>query len=407
MLTPNDYFPPFPAREYERRRKTIRASMKEKGLDCLIIYGAYHWGGTDTGQVNAVYLSNYAAIPHSYVVLPLKESPSLFICFGLHITNARECAAIEDVRIGGFDLIPSVAERLKELGLEKGNIGIVGPLPSWWTQTIPVEHHAYLSKMFPNAHFETVSDWYEGFRLIKSEEEINRMEKAGILTDLAHEEVFQATRVGIRHSDLRLIIEGVAGRLGGRYPFSHIGSTSMANPDRYYPDFYPTHQTIKAGDVVMTEVALGYGLYFGKIWGTYFMGEPTKEYRKLFELAVAVHDRAIGEIKPGMKGRDVSQFLAPFKEAGCTNGTALVGGWSTYNHRPHAGAVDELPSSGMVKSSDLDFVFQPGHCLTVIAFPVIPGTKKGLWVGTTCVMTKEGLKKLHAYPVNQLRVISV
>jgi hypothetical protein len=59
----------------------------------------------------------------------------------------------------------------------------------------------------------------------------------------------------------------------------------------------------------------------------------------------------------------------------------------------------------MVKSSDLDFVFQPGHCLTVIAFPVIPGTKKGLWVGTTCVMTKDGLKKLHTYPVNTLRVV--
>ena len=64
-----------------------------------------------------MYLSNYAGIPHSYVILPLQESPTLFICFGLHITNARECAAIEDVRIGGFDLIPSVAERLKELGL--------------------------------------------------------------------------------------------------------------------------------------------------------------------------------------------------------------------------------------------------------------------------------------------------
>ena len=34
MLTPNDYFPPFSAKEYERRRETIRASMKGKGLDC-------------------------------------------------------------------------------------------------------------------------------------------------------------------------------------------------------------------------------------------------------------------------------------------------------------------------------------------------------------------------------------
>jgi Xaa-Pro aminopeptidase len=380
--------------------------MKEEGLDCLIIYGAYHWGGTDTGQVNAVYLSNYAAIPHSYVVLPVEKDPSLFICFGLHITNAKDCAAIEDVRVGGFDLVPGVGERLKELGLENGNIGIVGPLPTWWNQTIPMEHYSYLTSMFPKANFQTVTEWYENFRLIKSEEEINRMEKAGVLTDLAHEELFLATKVGSRHSDLRLIVDGVASRFGGRYPFSHIGSTSMANPDRYYPDFYPTHRTINAGDVVMTEIALGYGLYFGKIWGTYFMGEPTREYRKLFELAVSVHDKVISEIKPGMKGRDVNKWLEPFQEAGCTNKTSLVAGWSTYNHPPNVGVVDRLPSAGMVKPSDLGFVFMPGHCVTIIAFPVIPGTNKGLWVGTTCIFTTNGLKRLHAYPVNKLRVVS-
>ena len=51
MLMPNDFFPPFSEQEYVNRRRTIQASMKEKGLDCLIVYGAYHWGGTDTGQV--------------------------------------------------------------------------------------------------------------------------------------------------------------------------------------------------------------------------------------------------------------------------------------------------------------------------------------------------------------------
>ena len=161
MLTPNDYFPPFSEQEYENRRRTIRASMKEKGLDCLIVYGAYHWGGTDTGQVNGVYLSNYTAIPHSYVVLPLEKDPTLFISFAYHITNAKDCAAIEDVRVAGFDLITGVGNELKELGLEKGKIGIVGPLPSWWTITLPHEHHEHLMKTFPNATFETVTDWFE------------------------------------------------------------------------------------------------------------------------------------------------------------------------------------------------------------------------------------------------------
>ena len=407
MLVPNDYFPPFSEQEYANRRRTIRASMKEKKLDCLIIYGAYHWGGTDTGQVNAIYLSNYTPIPHSYVVLPLTEEPTLFVSFASHITNAKDCAAIEDVRVGGFDLITAVGARLRELKLDKGRVGIVGPLPSWWTITLPYEHRIHLDAAFPDATFEVVTDWFEDFRLAKSEEEIARMERAGALCDIAHEEVVLASKVGVRHSDLRGIMDGVANRFGGRYPFSHIGSASMANPDRCYPDFFPTHQALAAGDVVMTEVALGYGLYFGKIWGTYFMGEPTSEYRKLFETAVAVHDKAIAEIKPGMTGRDVNKWVEPFREAGYVTGLPLLSGWSTYNHRPHAGAVEDGKAPSRLTARDLEWVYQPGQCVTIVAYPIIPGTKKGLWVGTTCVFTKEGLKKLHAYPVSRLRIVPV
>ena len=160
------------------------------------------------------------------------------------------------------------------------------------------------------------------------------MRRAGALTDAGHEAVLAATRPGVRHADLRGVIEGVAGRAGGRYPFAHVASMSMAGADRFYPDFYPTHRTVQAGDVVMTEIALGYGLYFGKLWGTYLVGEPTPEYRRLFDLAVDVHDRVIDELRPGMTGRDVDRWLEPFRAAGCRNATSLIGGWSTYNHAP-------------------------------------------------------------------------
>ena len=216
--------------------------------------------------------------------------------------------------------------------------------------------------MFPQANFQVVTQWYESFRLIKSTEEIELMEKAGALTDLAHEELFLATRPGIRHSDLRRIVEGVAGRFGGKYPFSHVSSTPMAKPRSFYPDFYPTHRTIDTGDVVMTELTLGYGIYFGKLWGTYFVGEPIREYRKLFELAASVHDKAIDELKPGMRGRDVNQWLEPFKEAGYIQFLPLVNGWSTYNHAPSAGAIEGTPAAQRLKPADLDFIFQEGHC---------------------------------------------
>ena len=380
--------------------------MKEKGLDCLVVYGAYSYAGTDTGSVNVVYLANYAAINHSYLVFPVKEDPTLIINNANHVPNARDISVIEDVRTGGLDLVAGLGQRLKELRLDKGNIGIVGPLPTWWTHTIPVEHHNYLRQEFPHSRFEVVTPWYENFRLLKSEEEIELMEKAGALTDLAYEELFLATRPGVRHSDLRRIIEAVAGRFGGKFPFSHVSSTSMAAPRQIYPDFYPTYRTVAAEEVVMTELALGYGLYFGKIWGTYFVGEPAREYRELFALATAVHDKAIRELKPGMTGRDVNEWMECFREAGyvAANAAPLVNGWSTYNHAPHFGVIEGTPATKKAYPSDLDFVLQPGHCVGIRAYPVSPDGKKGVWVGSCCVMTKDGLRKLHAAPMNEIRV---
>src|SRR3989304_7966197 len=98
MVVDNDYYPPFSDAEYERRYSTLRKFMNADGLDCLIVYGAYSMVGTDTGQINTVYLSNYAGFIQTYVVFPLRADPTLFISFGYHLPNARDLSVIKDIR---------------------------------------------------------------------------------------------------------------------------------------------------------------------------------------------------------------------------------------------------------------------------------------------------------------------
>ena len=272
MPIENDFFPSFSGAEFARRREAVRAGMRQQGLDCLVIYGSHTYAGTDTGAVNVVYLANYAAINHSYLVFPAVGEPTLIINNANHLNHAREIATVEDVRSGGINLIDGLVVRLQELKLERAQIGIVGPLPTWWTHTIPVEHSDQLTAAFPHMQRQTVTAWFESVRIIKSSEEIALMEKAGALTDEAFNELLQATRPGVRHSELRWLIEAVAARAHGKFPFGHISSTPMRDPQQIYPDFYPTHRTVQAGDIAQTELALGYGLYFGKVWGSYFVG---------------------------------------------------------------------------------------------------------------------------------------
>jgi Xaa-Pro aminopeptidase len=407
MPVDNDFFPAFSPAEFARRRQAVRAGMREQGLDCLIIYGAYSYAGTDTGSVNVVYLANYAAINHSYLVFPADGEPTLIINNSNHLPNARDIAVIDDVRSGGIELVDGLVARLRELKLDRASVGIVGPLPTWWTHTIPVEHSDKLAQAFPHMQRQTVTPWYENIRLIKSSEEIALMEKAAALTDLAFNELVQATRPGVRHSELRWLIEAVAARGHGKFPFGHISSTPMSDPQQIYPDFYPTHRAVRAGDIAQTELALGYGHYFGKVWGSYFIGEPSAEYRRLFELGAKVHDEAIASLKPGMSGSDVNRWMERFKGDGyvAANAAPLVNGWSSYNHAPHFGAIAGTPDAKKrAYPKDLEFVLQPGHCVGIRSYPIAADGKTAVWMGTTCVMTGQGLRKLHACPVNKINV---
>jgi Xaa-Pro dipeptidase len=402
MLAPNHYFPPFSEQEYKRRYSVLSEAMKEAGLDCLLIYGCISLGGSDTGQINAQYLSNFAGVGHTYVVFPVKEAPTLHIGMPLQVPNAKDISPIQDVR-GGVALEDTVSDRLKELGLNKGNIGIVGPgVDFFFPCTIPYEHYVRFLKDFPDAQFQKMSEWYENIRSIKSDEEIALIERAAALNDLCHEEMFHATRAGRSHADLRRIVEQVAFMHKGNHCMMHLSSWPMSNQVWMYPDFWPTDRTVEAGHLIMSEMPVGYGMYYTKIMGTYFMGEPTREYRDMFELAASVHERVVRELKPGMKGSDVDKFVEPFRKSGYM-AASLVSGWSNYNSPPFVGQTNpEFPAKP--RQSHLDLVFKPGLCVQIMSYPIAPGFK-GLWVGSTCIFTKDGLRELNKYPVRQLRVV--
>ena len=269
--------------------------------------------------------------------------------------------------------------------------------------TIPYEHHCRFTTDFPEAELENVSEWYENIRSIKSAEEIQLLERAAALNDLCHEELFHAIRPGASHADLRRIVEQIAFMHKGNHCMMHLSSWPMSNQTWPYPDFWPTDRTVDAGHLLMTEVPVGYGMYYTKLMATIFLGEPTREYTDMFQLAASVQERVIRELKPGMKGSDVDQFIEPIKEAGYL-ATALVSGWSNYNGPPFVGQTHpDFPEKP--KQSHLDLVFKPGLCVQVMAYPITLDLTKGVWVGSTCLFTEDGLRELNKYPVRELRVV--
>ncbi|HVZ53442.1 MAG TPA: aminopeptidase P family N-terminal domain-containing protein, partial [Pseudolabrys sp.] len=175
----NDFFPSFTRGEMMDRRRRTAAMMKEQGLDALVIYGGFGvLSASPGGQTNMIWLANYGACIQGYLVVARDGELTLVLRIAHHIANAKDLTFIDDVR-AHYSIAEGVVERLRELGAEKGRIGIVGPhvgRPATRI-TIPVEHHRTITGGLPNATLVDASDPYEALRYVRTSEELDLLRK--------------------------------------------------------------------------------------------------------------------------------------------------------------------------------------------------------------------------------------
>ncbi|MDA0786133.1 MAG: M24 family metallopeptidase [Proteobacteria bacterium] len=407
MDSPNFFWPWFSPEEYARRYALVRAGMEKEGFDCLLVYGISRSLGMEVGQSNLVYLTSVPSFSQSYLVVPLDGEPTMFVATPSHIKNIRDNAVIKDIRGAGSLFKQSggmssntgpVIERLKELGLDKKRVGIVGD-SGWLNINLPHEAHVSITESMPDTEFEVVTRWYENLKLVKSEEEIARMRQSAAVTDAVYDVMMHAVRPGVRPCDLYSIMARTAIEMNGRLALHHVGRTPMNNPDMDYPHFYPLTTPIEMGDVVMTEVGAGIGGYYGKIWGTFFMGDPTPEYEKMFELAVSTSHNLHAAIKPGVVAKDLIPLCLDDIQAAGYRAKTSISGWSTLNEPPDIRATPD-------SVTEADFVFQKNTCVSVTGWPVTDDEKMGVWLGDICLVTDDGAENLHKYPIRELNVIT-
>jgi Xaa-Pro aminopeptidase len=226
-------YPRFSDKEYERRYRKIRDMMEKKSLNCLIIYG--NSGLSLHNQWNIHYVSNYFDVWQGYVVFPLTGELTQFCGGSSDLPVAKAQSVIKDVRHGGTgpDASLRVAERVKELKLEKGKIGIVDV--DAHRPALPLVHYNTLQKELPNARFEFVTQEYQEILMIPSEEEMKWFRKGCELTDLAVSAFINTVKPGVKEYELFAAEHYASLRRGGMYFFSILGSTSMSNPNMSYP----------------------------------------------------------------------------------------------------------------------------------------------------------------------------
>ncbi|MYE75798.1 MAG: hypothetical protein F4232_05245, partial [Acidimicrobiaceae bacterium] len=162
-------WPTFSDAEFERRHALVRGFMAERDLDCLLVAGAAHlW---DRGWANVRWITNYMGTMEldSFVIFPADGEPTLAI-LGLNarLPDRVTRSIFPDVR-GALNTRTILVDRLDELGLHRGRVGIVNPTPYL---SVSRDHWAALTGTYPQIEFAEFSDEFWKMRLVLSDEEV-------------------------------------------------------------------------------------------------------------------------------------------------------------------------------------------------------------------------------------------
>lgn len=388
-------WPTFSDAEFARRHDLVRGFMAERDLDVLLIAGTNAiW---ERGWANIRWVSNFIGTMEldAFCVFPRDGEPTLAI-LGLNarLPDRLARSVIPDVR-GALNTAGVLVERLTELGVRDGRVGVIKPAPYL---SLPSDHWDALRGAFPGAEFVEYSDEFWTMRLVLSDEELVCLTEAGRIGDAAVTAVLERLRPGMTEQDLFTIIYETLSREGGELPCMVLaGSESMDAPVSGFQRPRPINRTITDRDVLLLEIGArdghGYEAQTGK---PIIFGEPSERYADLLDVCLDAYERVTGALKPGCRAADLRAAGQVIWDRGYTVVAPLVHG--VFN------PIDAGPFVGTTHRPDKDVLLAPGMACCVEIHPCSADVREGVFMGDTWLITETGARPLNALPPRVYRV---
>jgi Xaa-Pro aminopeptidase len=366
--------------ERDRRYRAVRDRLRERGADCAVVTGS-----------NLFYLTN--GLPGERTgLLPAQDLPMTVWLNSRHLADLSAQVVvdgqdwIEDVRAGN-DARP-VLERIAELGLEKGAIGVI---PGGLSHAF----YAQLQAGLPDARLVDISDILADLRSVKSPEEVAMIDEANRVFDAAVQAVRLFARPGML--GVEVVREGIkamweaGGDLNSTFGFN-FGPVPKQNP--VLCQFCLTRR-IQPGDIGTLTAHAHFGGYGGHSDHEFSFGEPSPLHRDMYQAVLHVRETVLQEVKAGATQKGlVDVYRQACQESGFR--------WSPHSQIHQYGIdVPEFPgpafktnNAGARGFEDRDFVLAPGMIYSISPTLVAPNGDDTLLGGTCLVVTESGYQEL-------------
>ncbi len=394
--------------ERDRRWARVRALMRKRGLDGLLI------AGFRTREMYESYVSD--DYNEGCVIFPLEGDPVTVTWAHLRVLRALWSVEqgnklwIEDQRVATSG--EAAAEIVAEKHLADSKLGVVGLTSQAPTETwggIPATFWAQFSTALPHASFEDISEEFSHLMLVKSEEELAQVRYAAQAAEAACKAVAEVAGPGV--GEEVIMAEATAAMLrfgiGLRYPMIVMNSgpaTLSWGPPRWTTRG-EAPRVLQRGDLMQAELMPMCGNQEVQVQMTVACDPLDATNLKCERVARECYDAGLHEMKPGMKFSELVALMEePLKSSGCWSYTPLL--HSVGPHflmgRSNVNPID-LRKMGVRFQGTMDwrvrdavlqegmvFAFEPNACID----------RHRVNLGGTVIVTESGCEELNVIPTS-------
>lgn len=359
-----DVWSSIPGDEFRARQAEARQATEELGCDCAVVWS--RGGAFVDMHADILYLTNhYSQQPyvgdevgttvgrsHAACIIPADGPTTLVV----DIPWWRSDVVVADEVREADDLPGAVAQRLREAGLDRGEIALVG------TSYMSASVYIALTEALPHATFRRADRLIEPLRIRKSDSELGVIRRSCELGNRVVETLVDGVVEGATEAEalaeaLRILTAGggvlydaacSSGPWSGQFVRARLPS---ADPVRKFEE----------GDLFHVDCYGSYGGYLFDFARSRVVGDrPTSAQRELLEGVIEGIETVCGSIRPGQRAADV--FAVARRWIDEHEFTALIPGHGAY---PNAGHGLGFTWEGPWLMPGDETVLEPGMYLAV------------------------------------------
>jgi len=290
--------------ELERRWRAVRGPMRDRSIDALVLQNSSDWvGGYIRWFTNQPATNGYP----SAVVFPLEGGMSLIEqgpFDGVRVSAVEELRATGIARRLTTPSYPSVhysghydadiaAAELRKLGVKR--VGFVAPAAMY---------HSFGQRLrecmgVANVDVVDATDFVDGIKAIKSEEERNCIRQVAAMQDDVMARVREFIRPGLRDFEIAAYAQYMGQNLGSEQGIFLCSSAPAGQSASFRPRSMQG-RTVERGDVYSLLVENnGAGGFYTELSRIFVLGRAPTELCEMHEAVLDTQRFALSLLKPG------------------------------------------------------------------------------------------------------------